>query len=113
LTPPYPKALTTAVHALVRAGDGAVTREANFAELLKDRIGLQYVEEHRRWLNALEDIVLFAHKSLRKVIRPSTLNSVSGLVSKLWYRSPFNQSELPVSKIPPTDSPKVRPGREP
>jgi len=37
------------------------------------------------------------------------LNSVSVLVSKMWYRIPFNQSELSISEIPPTDSPKVRP----
>jgi len=42
-----------------------------------------------------------------------SLNSVSGLVSMMWYRIPFNQSELSISKIPPTDSPKVRPGRDP
>jgi hypothetical protein len=41
------------------------------------------------------------------------LNSVSGLVSKFWYRIPFDQSELSISKIPPTDSPKVRPGYDP
>ena len=41
------------------------------------------------------------------------LNSVSGLVSKVWYRIPFDQSELSISKIPPTDSPTVRPGRHP
>jgi len=41
----------------------------------------------------------------------SSLNSMSGLVSKLWYRIPFNQSELTNSKIPPTDSTTVRPGR--
>jgi hypothetical protein len=42
-----------------------------------------------------------------------TLNSVSGLVSKAWYRFPFGQSELSSSKLSPTDSPKVRPGRYP
>ena len=42
-----------------------------------------------------------------------TLNSVSGLVSKVWYRIPFDQSELSISKIPPTDSPTVRPGSHP
>jgi len=42
-----------------------------------------------------------------------TLNSVSGLVSKIWYRIPFDQSELSISRIPPTDSPEVRPGRDP
>jgi len=31
------------------------------------------------------------------------LHSVSGLVSKIWYRIPFDQSELSVSEIPPTD----------
>jgi hypothetical protein len=41
------------------------------------------------------------------------LNSVSDLVSKVWYRIPFDQSELPISEIPPTDWPKVRPGRHP
>ncbi len=41
------------------------------------------------------------------------LNSVSGLVSKIWYRIPFDQSELSISKIPLTDSPRVRPGRDP
>ena len=65
------KALTAAVHALVRAGDQAVTREARFAELERDRIGAQYLEEHRRWLTALEDVVLFAHKTLRKAAESS------------------------------------------
>ena len=37
-------------------------------------------------------------------------NSVSGLVSKLTVRSPFDQSELSKAKIPPTESPKIRPG---
>ena len=41
------------------------------------------------------------------------LNSVSGLVSKVWYRIPFNQSELSIWKIPPTGSPTVRPRRDP
>jgi len=41
------------------------------------------------------------------------LISVSGLVSNVWYRIPFDQSQLSVSKIPPTDSPKVRPGYDP
>ena len=41
------------------------------------------------------------------------LNSVSGLVSKVWCRIPFNQSELSISKIPPTGSPTVRPRRDP
>ena len=42
-----------------------------------------------------------------------SLNSVSGLVSKMWYRIPFNQSELSISKFPPSDSPTVRPDRDP
>jgi hypothetical protein len=41
------------------------------------------------------------------------LNSVSGLVSKTGLRLAFDQSELSNSKIPPTDWPKVRPGRDP
>jgi len=36
-------------------------------------------------------------------------NSVWGLVSKLWYRSPFDQSEQSEAKILPTESPKIRP----
>jgi hypothetical protein len=44
---------------------------------------------------------------------PRVLNSVSGLVSITWYRILFDQSELSISEIPPTDSPKVRPGRHP
>jgi hypothetical protein len=42
-----------------------------------------------------------------------SLNSVSGLVSNMWYRIPYDQSELSISKIPPTDSPTVRPRRDP
>jgi hypothetical protein len=34
------------------------------------------------------------------------------LVSKLWYRIPFDQSELSISKLPPTGSPTVRPLRD-
>jgi hypothetical protein len=41
-----------------------------------------------------------------------SLNSVSGLATKMWYRIPFDQSELSISKLPPTHSPKVRPGRD-
>jgi hypothetical protein len=41
------------------------------------------------------------------------LNSMSGLVLKLWYRFPFDQSELSISKIPRTDSPQVPPSRDP
>jgi len=41
------------------------------------------------------------------------LNSVSGLVSMVWYRIPFNQTELSISRIPPTDSPTVRTGPHP
>jgi len=41
-----------------------------------------------------------------------SLNSVSGLVSKIWHRILFDQSELSIYKIPPTDSPTVRPGRD-
>jgi len=39
-----------------------------------------------------------------------TANSVSGLVSKIRYRIPFDQSDPSISNIPPTDSPKIRPG---
>jgi hypothetical protein len=41
------------------------------------------------------------------------LNSVSGLVSMLWYRSPFDQSNPSKAKIPPTKYPADRPGRDP
>ena len=34
-----------------------------------------------------------------------SLNSASGLVSKIWYRIPFDQSDLSVSRIPLTDLP--------
>jgi hypothetical protein len=54
----------------------------------------------------------------RRILLPglaprSLLNSVSGLVSMIWYRIPFAQSELSISTIPPTDSPTVRQGRHP
>ena len=42
--------------------------------------------------------------------RRLVLNSVSGLVSKIWYRIPFDQSALSISNIPATDSSKVLPG---
>ena len=42
-----------------------------------------------------------------------SLNSVSGLVSKICQLKPFYQSELSSLGILPTDSPKVRPGRQP
>ena len=41
------------------------------------------------------------------------LNSVSDLVSKIWYRIPFDQSDPSITKIPPTDPPNVRPVRDP
>jgi hypothetical protein len=37
------------------------------------------------------------------------LKSVSDLVPKVWYRIPFDQSELSLSNVPPADSPDVRP----
>ena len=47
-------------------------------------------------------IVCHANESSLSIII-SHLNSVSGLVSKMWYRIPFDQSDLSISKIPPTD----------
>jgi hypothetical protein len=41
------------------------------------------------------------------------LNSALGLVSKVTHLTPFDQSELSILGIPPTASPKVRPGRHP
>jgi hypothetical protein len=41
------------------------------------------------------------------------LNSVSDLVSKVWYRSPFGPSELSNSKLQPNDSPEVQLGPHP
>ena len=43
----------------------------------------------------------------------ASLNSVSGLVSKIRHRIPFDQSEPSILRIPPTDSQKVRLGRDP
>jgi len=49
-----------------------------------------------------------------RTLKPqASLNSVSGLVSMIWYRIPFDQSELSISNIPPTDSPRARPGCDP
>jgi len=45
--------------------------------------------------------------------RVRLLHSMSGLVSNICCRIPFDQSELSVSNIPPTNSPTVRPGRDP
>jgi hypothetical protein len=42
-----------------------------------------------------------------------SLNSVSDLVSKIWYRIPFDQSDPSITKIPPTDPLNLRPGRDP
>jgi len=42
--------------------------------------------------------------------RFTQVNSMSGLVPKLWYRSPFDQFEQSEAEIPPTDSSKIRPG---
>jgi len=39
-----------------------------------------------------------------------SLNSVSGLVLKDWWRISFDQSDVSISRIPLTDSPKDRPG---
>ena len=41
------------------------------------------------------------------------LSSVSGLVSNIWCRIPLDRTELSISKLPPTHSPEVRPGRDP
>jgi hypothetical protein len=53
-----------------------------------------------------EDAAKIGGGKLRPKFRPSRksyeyLNSVSDLVSKLWYRSPFDQSEQSKSKIRP------------
>ena len=40
------------------------------------------------------------------------LNSVSDLVSKLWYRNPFDQSEQSKSKNRPCRPAEIRPGRD-
>ena len=45
--------------------------------------------------------------------RTDGLNSVSGPVPKVRYRIPSDQSELFISRIPPTDLPDVGPGRAP
>jgi len=39
-------------------------------------------------------------------------NSVSGFVSKLWYRIPFDQSDFTKAKIPPTKYPADQPGND-
>ena len=59
------------------------------------------------------DTVVTWTEGLANVLAAGRLNSVSGLVSNIWYRIPFDQSELSVSKIRPTDSPNVRPGYDP
>jgi len=65
------------------------------------------------WLPAT-DCPRACSQSLPLVHFPAdTVSTVSGLVSLLWYRSPFDQSELSISKLLPTDLPKVRPGRDP
>jgi len=48
-----------------------------------------------------------------RFLGPDFITSVSGLVSEIWYRIPFDQSALTISKFPPTDSPTARPGRNP
>jgi len=40
------------------------------------------------------------------------VNSVPGLVSRLWYRSLFDQSEPSKAKIPPAATPESRPGTD-
>jgi hypothetical protein len=42
---------------------------------------------------------------VRPITRPTVdvSYSVTGLVSKMWYLVPFNQSELSISKIPWSD----------
>ena len=42
----------------------------------------------------------------------STVNSVLGLVWKMWYRIPFDRSDLYILKLLPTDSPRFRPGED-
>ena len=48
------------------------------------------------------------HCSPRHRMLQLRLNSVAGLVSKIWYRTPFDQSELSNLGISPTHSPKVQ-----
>jgi hypothetical protein len=38
----------------------------------------------------------------RPPVQANRLDSTSGLVTKIWYRIPFDQSEQSVSIIPPT-----------
>ena len=47
------------------------------------------------------------HVILHTYPRVDDLNSVSGLVSTLWYRSPFDQLEQSKAKIPRTELPKM------
>jgi len=55
------------------------------------------------------------HGVQRTLKKPSILdlNSLSGLVSKIWYRIPVDQSEPSKANIPPTKYPVDRPGRDP
>ena len=50
-----------------------------------------------------------ARHVIKRIMNPRFLNSVSSLVSNLWYRIPIDQSEPAISEITPTDSPKVGP----
>ena len=43
----------------------------------------------------------------------SVSDLVLDLVSNTWYRIPFDQSALSISRVPPTDSLTIRPGRNP
>jgi hypothetical protein len=45
--------------------------------------------------------------------QPPSLSLVSDLVSRVLCRITFDQSELSITRIPPTASPNVRPGRHP
>ena len=52
-------------------------------------------------------------RGMQRVYKECTCfsKSVSNLVSKVWCRVAFDQSELSITRIPPTASPKVRPDR--
>ena len=61
------------------------------------------------------DIAHHTMSSTPRYYLPRHLNPrlVSGLVQNMWYRTLYDQSKVPISKFPPTDSLKVRPGRDP
>jgi len=59
-------------------------------------------------LNSVSGLISKIERRFRVYKEAPGFRPGPGVVSSIWYRIPNDQSELSISKIPPTDSPTVR-----